>query len=308
MSTSGAEASLDRCDRPLLQFMLAAALALISAAVSAEITLVDDSGRSVTLKQPAQRIISLTPHLTELVFASGAGSHLVGTVEFSDYPAAAKAIPRIGDNALLDLERIVALKPDLILVWQHGSAQRQLDKLLSLGIPVFYNQSDRLSQVARSIEKLGRLAGTEAIASTVAGAFVAREADLRKRYAARPTVRVFYQIWEQPLMTINDDHLISDVIRLCGGQNVMAGLKQLAPVISIEAVLEADPEVIAGATAEPNMRDNLDNWKAWPRILAVKRDNLFVIHTDLISRHTPRILDGAQQLCEQLDAARAKRK
>lgn len=308
MSTSGAILSLDRCNKPLLRFMLVAALALMSAAVSAEITLADDSGRSVTLKQPARRIISLTPHLTELVFAAGAGSHLVGTVEFSDYPEAAKAIPRIGDSALLDLERIVALKPDLILVWQHGSAQRQLDKLLSLGIPVFYNQSDRLFQVARSIEKLGRLAGTEAIASTVAGAFVAREAELRKRYAARSPVRVFYQIWEQPLMTINGDHLISDVIRLCGGQNVMAGLKQLAPVISTEAVLEADPEVIAGATAEPNMRDNLDNWKAWPRILAVKRDNLFVIHTDLISRHTPRVLDGAQQMCENLDKARAKRK
>jgi len=307
MRASDAEESVDRCGKPLLQFALAAVLALASAIADAAITLADDSGRSVTLKQAAQRIISLTPHLTELMFAAGAGSHVVGTVEFSNYPEAAKAIPRIGDSALLDLERIVALKPDLILVWQHGSAQRQLDKLLSLGIPVFYNQPDRLLHVARSIEKFGRLAGTEAVASTVARAFLAREAELRRRYAARPPVRVFYQIWEKPLMTINDDHLISDVIRLCGGQNVMGGLKQLAPVISTEAVLEADPEVIAGATAEPNMRDNLDNWKAWPRILAVQRDNLFVIHTDLISRHTPRVLDGAQQMCENLDKARAKR-
>jgi len=307
MSTIGAKANLDRWRKSLLQIMLAVALALTSVEVSAEITLADDSGRSVTLKQPARRIISLTPHLTELVFAAGAGSHLVGTVEFSDYPDAAKAIARIGDSALLDLERIIALKPDLILVWQHGNAQRQLDKLLSLGIPVFYNQSDRLSDVARSLEKLGRLAGTEAIASAAAGAFVAREAALRKRHAARPLVRVFYQIWERPLMTVNDDHLISDVIRLCGGQNVLAGLKQRAPVISIEAVLAADPEVIAGATAEPNMRDDLDNWKVWPRLLAVKRDNLFVIHTDLVSRPTPRVLDGAQQMCENLDRARAKR-
>ena len=307
MRLSDAEQRVDRCDKALLQFVLAAALALVSAAVNAEITLADDSGRNVTLKQPAQRVISLAPHLTELMFAAGAGSQVVGTVEYSNYPEAAKAIPRIGDSALLDLERIVALKPDLILVWQHGNAQRQLDKLLNLGIPVFYNQPDRLPHVARSVEKLGRLAGTEAIASTVAGAFVAREAELRKRYAARPPVRVFYQIWEKPLMTVNNDHLISDVIRLCGGQNVMGELKQLVPVISTEAVLEADPEVIAGATAEPDMRDNLDNWKAWPRILAVKRDNLFVIHTDLISRHTPRVLDGAQQMCENLDKARAKR-
>jgi iron complex transport system substrate-binding protein len=290
-----------------LRCMLAAALALGSIAAAAEIRLTDDSGRTVVLQQPARRIISLAPHMTELLFAAGAGERVIGTIEYSTYPEAAKAIPRIGDSALLDLERIVALKPDLILVWQHGNAQRQLDKLLSLGIPVFYNQSDRLSDVARSVEKLGRLAGTEAIASTVAGAFVAREAELRKRYAARPPVRVFYQIWERPLMTVNNAHLISDVIRLCGGQNVMGELKRLVPVISTEAVLEADPEVIAGATAEPNMRDNLDNWKAWPRILAVKRDNLFVIHTDLISRATPRVLDGAQQMCENLDKARMKR-
>lgn len=288
--------------------MFAAVLALAGVAAGAEIRVTDDAGRTVTLKAPAQRIISLAPHLTELLFAAGAGKQAVGAVEFSNYPEDAKAVARIGDSALLDLERIVELKPDLILVWQHGNAQRQLDKLLSLGIPVFYDQPNRLSDIPRSIERLGRLAGTEAVATSVVRAFRAREAQLRKRYAGRAPVRVFYQIWEQPLMTINDDHLISDVIRLCGGQNVMAELKQLAPVISTEAVLAADPEVIAGATAEPNMRDNLDNWKAWPRILAVKRDNLFVIHTDLISRHTPRVLDGAQQMCENLDKARAKRR
>ena len=291
----------------LLRTILVLALVLGDASAAAEIRVTDDSGREVVLQRPARRIISLAPHMTELMFAAGAGFHVVGTVEYSNYPEAAKAIPRIGDSALLDLERIVELKPDLILVWQHGNAQRQLDKLLSLGIPVFYNQPDRLPDVARSIEKFGRLAGTDVIASTVASAFVAREAELRRRYAARPPVRVFYQIWEKPLMTINNDHLISDIIRLCGGQNVMGELKQLVPVISTEAVLEADPEVIAGATAEPNLRNNLDNWKAWPRILAVKRDNLFVIHTDLISRHTPRVLDGAQQMCENLSKARAKR-
>jgi len=291
----------------ILRCVLALAALLAGVAAASGIRLTDDAGRMLVLPHPAQRVVSLAPHLTELMFAAGAGSHLVGTVEFSSYPEAAKGIPRIGDSALLDLERIVALKPDLILVWQHGNAQRQLDKLLSLGIPVFYNQPDRLTDVARSIEKLGRLAGTEAIASAVARAFVAREAELRKRYAARPPVRVFYQIWEKPLMTINNDHLISDVIHLCGGQNVLGDLKQLVSVISTEAVLEADPEVIAGATAEPNMRDNLDNWKVWPRILAVKRDNLFVIHTDLVSRHTPRVLDGAQQMCENLDKARSRR-
>jgi iron complex transport system substrate-binding protein len=282
-------------------------LLLAGPAVPDEIRLVDDSGRAVTLKRPAQRIISLAPHITELVFAAGAGDRIVGTVEYSNYPEKAKSIARIGDSALLDLERIVALRPDLILVWQHGNAQRQLDKLLSLGIPVFYNQPDKLPDIARSIESFGRLTGTEAAASAVAREFLAREAELRTRYAGRQPVRVFYQIWERPLMTINDEHLISDVIRMCGGQNVMGALTKLVPEISTEAVLDANPEVIAGATAEVNTRGRLDNWKAWPRILAVGRDNLFVVHTDLISRHTPRILDGARLMCEQLDSARAKR-
>lgn len=291
----------------ILRCVATLAALLAGAAAASEIRVNDDAGRTLVLAQPARRVISLAPDLTELMFAAGAGLRVVGTVEYSNYPEAAKTIPRIGDSALLDLERIVALKPDLILVWRHGNAQRQLDKLLSLGIPVYYSQSDHLSDVARALDKLGRLAGTEAIASTAASAFVARESELRKRYAGRPLVRVFYQIWEKPLMTVNDIHLISDVMRLCGGQNVMGALNQLVPVISTEAVLEANPEVIAGATAEPNMRGNLDNWKAWPRILAVRRDNLFVIHTDLISRQTPRVLDAAQQLCDDLDQARAKR-
>lgn len=294
---------------PCYTVVLAAALALASAvAAAAEIRLVDDAGRSVSLKQPAQRIISLAPHLTELLFAAGAGSRVVGTVEYSDYPPAAQGIARVGDSAQLDLERIVALKPDLILVWQDGNAQRQLEKLLQLGIPVFYNEPRRLPDIARSIEQFGLLAGTEAVALPAARAFAGRLADLRRRYAGRAPVRVFYQIWDQPLMTVNGEHLISHVIRLCGGRNVFADLKPLTPEISIEAVLAADPEAIGGMSTETGQAENLDQWKRWPRLKAVARGNLFLIDADIISRDTPRILDGAAQLCEQLDAARARRK
>lgn len=292
----------------LLHWVLAAVLVLGSAAVAAEIRLTDDSGRSVSLKQPAQRIISLTPHMTELLFAAGAGAHVVGTVEYSNYPPVAQRIARIGDSAQLDLERIVALKPDLIVVWQYGNAQRQLDKLLRLGIPVYYNEPRRLADIARAIEQLGRLAGTETVALPAARAFTARAAALRQRYAGLAQVTVFYQIWDKPLMTVNGDHLISDVIRLCGGRNVFAGLKLLTPEISTEAVLAADPEAIGGVTAEEGQAANLDGWKKWPRLQAVARNNLFVVHADVISRNTPRILDGAQELCAQLDAARARRK
>lgn len=292
--------------RKVLRGLLAAALALCSAAAGADIRLTDDSGRSLTLHGPAQRIISLTPHMTELLFAAGAGGHVVGTVEFSNYPPEAQRIARIGDSAQLDLERIVALKPDLIVVWQYGNAQRQLDKLLHLGIPVYYNEPRRLADIARAIEQLGRLAGTEAVALPASRAFEARATELRRRYAGRAQVSVYYQIWDKPLMTVNGEHLISDVIRLCGGRNVFAGLKKLTPEISTEAVLAADPDAIGGMSAEAGQAGDLDAWKAWPRLKAVARGNLFVIHADLISRNTPRILDGAQQLCERLDAARAR--
>ena len=297
-----------RSHQALLHWVLAAALALGSTAAGAEIRLTDDSGRSVALKQPARRIISLTPHMTELLFAAGAGGHVVGTVEYSNYPVEAQRIARIGDSAQLDLERIVALKPDLIVVWQYGNAQRQLDKLLRLGIPVYYNEPRRLADIARAIEQLGRLAGTEMVALPAARAFVARAAELRQRYAGRAQVTVFYQIWDKPLMTVNGDHLISDVMRLCGGRNVFAGLKLLTPEITAEAVLAADPEAIGGVSAEAGQAEDLDQWKKWPRLKAVARNNLFAIHSDLISRNTPRVLDGAQQLCGHLDAARAKRK
>ncbi len=293
--------------KALAQGVLLAALASTGAA-AAGITLTDDSGRGVTLALPAQRIISLTPHLTELLFAAGAGGHVVGTVAFSNYPREAKRIARIGDSAELDLERIVALKPDLVVVWKSGNAQRQLDKLLSFGIPVFYNEPRRLADIARAIEQFGRLAGTEKFALPAARAFSVRVAALRRHYAERPPVTVFYQIWDKPLMTVNGEHLINDVIRLCGGRNVFADLTLLTPEISIEAVLAADPEAIGGVSAEVGQAGNLDAWKRWPRLKAVARDNLFVIPSDFISRNTPRILEGAGQLCEQLEVARAKRR
>jgi iron complex transport system substrate-binding protein len=284
-----------------------AALFLAANAAAAEVTVVDDSGRSLTLAQPARRIISLAPHITELLFAAGAGDRIVGVIDYSNYPDAAKKITNIGSHALLDLERIVSLKPDLIVVWRDGNAQRQLEKLLSLGIPVYYSEPQRLEDIARSVEKLGVVAGTAPVAAAAARDFSARLAGLRTRYAARPTVPVFYQIWNKPLMTVNGNHVISDVIATCGGRNIFAELKALAPVIAEEAVIERDPEAVAGAAVDPRI-DGFDLWRKWPRLLAVRRGNFFTVHPDLISRHTPRILDGAQALCEQLDAVRARRK
>jgi iron complex transport system substrate-binding protein len=289
-----------------LALALAALSGCCSLALAADISVVDDSGRTVVLKRPAQRIISLAPHITELLFAAGAGDRVVGVIDYSYFPEAAKKITNIGSHDMLDLERIVSLKPDLLVVWRGGNAQRQLEKLLGLGIPVYYSEPQRLEDIARSVAQLGVIAGTPGVAAAASKAYLERLAGLRARYAGLPPVSVFYQIWNRPLMTVSGSHIISDVMALCGGRNIFAELKPLAPVVSEEAVIERDPEAIAGAATDP-ARDSFDAWRKWPRLMATRRGNFFTIHPDLISRHTPRILDGAEAMCARLQEVRARR-
>ncbi|MCC4115660.1 cobalamin-binding protein [Aromatoleum toluclasticum] len=292
--------------RPISAVILAAA-SLAATSALAEIAIRDDTGRDVKLARPAARIVSLAPHVTELLFAAGAGERVVGAVAYSDYPEAARSLPRVGGYANVDMEAVAALKPDLVIAWKSGNRDAHLDKLAALGIPVFMNEPRNLDDVARSLETIGRLAGTEAAGRAAADAFRARKGALAARFGQRPRVRMFYQIWDKPLMTINDEHLISDVIRLCGGENVFGRLTQLAPTIGVESVLAADPEVIVASGMGEARPEWLDNWKRWPKLVATVRDNLYFVPPELIQRHTPRILDGATTLCEQLDKARGKR-
>lgn len=277
----------------------------------AAISVTDDNGATVTLAAPAQRVISLAPHVTELIYAAGGGSRLVGAVSYSDYPPEAKQIPRVGDNTALDLERIAALKPDLIVVWRHGNAQAELERLRALHIPLFFSEPHQLDDVALTLTKLGTLLGTSGTADAAASTYRHDIANLRARYANRPPVSVFYQVWDQPLMTLNGTHMVSDVITLCGGRNVFAKLQPLVPTVSTEAVLAANPEAIftasTGATKPDKPLPQLDKWRAWPSLKAVARNNLFAIDGDLIDRPTPRLAQGAAQLCEDLDVARSRR-
>lgn len=287
--------------------LIAALAALTCAPLRAEVVATDDIGRELRLAQPARRIVSLAPHITELLFAAGAGERVVGAVAYSDYPEAARSLPRVGGYGNIDMEAVAALQPDLVVAWKTGNRDAHLEKLAALGIPVYVNEPRSFDDVARSLENLARLAGSEAAGRAAAEAFEARKQALATRYAARPKVRMFYQIWDRPLMTINDAHLISDAIRLCGGENVFGSLPQLAPTISVESVLAADPEVIVASGMGEARPDWLDAWKRWPRLKATALENLFFIPPDLIQRHTPRLLDGATRLCEFLDEARARR-
>lgn len=286
-------------------FILAAASWSLLA--SAEISVTDDIGAAVTLKQQARRIVTLAPHLAETLFAAGAGDRLVGTVEYSDYPEAAKKVPRVGGYSRVDLEAVVALKPDLIIAWYSGNAPANIEKLRGFGFPVYVSQPDRIEDVAREIERIGRLAGTSPAADAAAENFRARLDGLRREYEKKARVRTFYQIWKQPLSTVGGRQIISSVIRLCGGENVFGDLQALAPVVSVEAVVSTDPEAIVASGMGEARPEWLDDWKRWPAITAVARNNLFFVPPELIQRHTPRLLDGAEVLCRHLQSARDRR-
>ena len=273
--------------------------------VNAQVGVRDDYGHEVRLEKPASRIVSLAPHLTELLYAAGAGSRLVGAVDFSDFPPQARALPRVGSDARIDLEAVLALRPDLIVAWPNAGSLRAVERLAELGVPVFRSEPRELDDIARTLERLGRLAGSEPQADAAAAAFRARAAALQRRYAAARKVRVFYQIWDRPLLTVNGAHIISKVIGVCGGENVFAAAPLLVPEVDREAVLRANPEAIVASGSNDAQPQWLEMWRL-PGLAAADRGQLYAIPADLIQRHTPRILDGAERLCGFLEAARAR--
>jgi iron complex transport system substrate-binding protein len=283
------------------------AFAALALHAQAAITVLDDDGKPVTLPNPAQRIVAMAPHVTELLFAAGGGAKIVGAVSYSDYPEAAKRIPNIGSNRQIDMERVIAMKPDLIVVWMHGSSERQVDELRALGIPMFYSEPRKLDDIAASLQKMGKLMGTEAVAEPAAAALRKELGALRAKYASRPPVRMFYQVWDKPLYTLNGAHIVSDAIRACNGVNIFAPLKVTAPIVSVEAVLQEDPEAIF-STGEGSRNDGgVDLWKPFTNMTAVKRNNLFRIDGNLLNRAGPRMIAGTAALCEKLELARQHR-
>jgi len=270
-------------------------------ACNAAIVVDDDRGTQIQLQHPAQRIISLAPHITEILFAIGAGDKVVGVVSFSDYPEAAKKITHVGDSNRFDMERIVSLKPDLIVAWQSGNPSQSLAKFENYGIPVFVSEPKKLDDVAKDMLRLGTLSGTENVAKNAVHKYQQDLNTLREKYRARKKIRVFYEVWDTPLMTLNDQHIISETIRLCGGVNIFGAQHNLVPQIDMEAVLKLNPDVIING----NKHNTEQKWHKWKGMTAVARNNLFTIsNPDILSRQSPRILLGAQEVCKDLDIAR----
>jgi iron complex transport system substrate-binding protein len=277
------------------------------ALAGAEVAVRDDYGRPLRLDGPAQRIVSLAPHLTELLFAAGAGAQVVGVSEHSDYPPQARRLPRVASATRIDLEAVLALEPDLVVAWPQAATRRAIDRLEALGLPTYRSEPRSLEEVPHTIERFGILTGHTAAAQEAAAQFRRDAAALAARYATRDKVQVFYQVWSRPVITVNGAHLISRVIDLCGGRNVFAQLPLLAPEIDREAVLAADPEVIIASGAGDLRPAWLDDWQDFPQMRAVRMGQLYAMPADLLQRHSPRILDGAERLCAILEAARAQR-
>jgi len=299
--------------------MRSALLALLFAAglprAHAELQVTDDAGRTVRLPRPAQRVLSLAPSATELVYEAGGGARLVGTVEHTDYPPAARALPRVGGNQKLDLERIASLKPDLVLVWLHGTPGREIEQLATLGFPLFHLESRKIEDVPDALERLGRLLGAGDTAKRAAEGFRARHRSLRARFPGRAPLAVFYQVSGSPLLTINDRQLISDVLRSCGGRNVFGKEPALVPQVSTESVVAARPDVILAADPRPGNADGVRarrepahpafaTWRRFGSMKAVRKGQLWLVPANPISRQGPRILDAVEAVCTALEEAR----
>jgi iron complex transport system substrate-binding protein len=278
----------------------------VASGAAAAVTATDDAGSVVTLERPAQRIVSLAPHATELLFAAGAGERVVGVVAHSDWPRAARSLPAVGDANALDLERIVALAPDLVVAWPY-TMPAQLAALRARGATIFVSDPKSISGIAQDVEALGMLAGTVATARPAAAALRARHDALAARNAGARPIAVFYEVWNEPLQTVGGRHLISEAITLCGGANVFAALTPPAPIVSLEAVVAAGPEAIIAGSDDGRRPAWLDDWERWRNVPAVRYGNLFVADGDLLHRSGPRFVDGVEVLCAMLDKARASR-
>lgn len=278
---------------------------LVSASSVAAVSVKDDAQRTITLDKAAQRIISLAPHATELLFAAGAAKSIVAVSDYSDFPAAAKALPSVGNVFALDLEKLLALKPDLVVVWGTGSGKLLVNKLRDNHITVFESEPRDYEMVATSLERLAILAGTPAAGKAAAEQFRLRLANLQKQYqsARDKPISVFYQVNRKPLMTLNDTHMVSAAIRLCGGKNVFGALKEISPTVSVEALLAANPDAII--TGGSNT-DSLNEWRQFSVLTAGKKNHLYAVNGDWLNRAGPRILDGTEALCKQIAAAREK--
>jgi iron complex transport system substrate-binding protein len=276
---------------------------LASTAVFAATTITDDTGQRVTLPNLPQRIISLAPGATEMLFAAGAGNRLIATVEFSDQPAEAKRVPRIGDVTAIDMERLVALHPDLVVAWPGGGNPAQIEKITRLGIPIYRQQVNRLADLPGSVRRLGALTSDESIAEQAARALAAELARITREYAGgKHSATVFLEVWNRPIYTVGGGHLMSDALTSCGVRNVFGDLKELGPIISTEAVIARNPDIIVASAPPGQGASWLAQWKRFGSLNAVRTGRLIAFEDQGLNRLGPSVVPATEALCKALAA------
>jgi vitamin B12 transport system substrate-binding protein len=243
-----------------------------------------------------QRIISLTPHLTELLFDIGAGDRIVATDDASDFPPEVKTRAQVANYRSINLEALLAQKPDLVVAWRSAQS-RMLSPVEQLGIPIFYSEPTDFASLAGEMRRLGKLLGLEQSAHAQADAYMARLNGLKRRYGKAKPVSVFYQLWNPPLTSVSGSAWPAQAIELCGATNVAAGAKTPYPQIGLEQVIKANPTLILAGSQDPAV---LAHWQQWPMLDAVKNRQLRLINPDELHRFTPRALNAVEQVCEAI--------
>jgi len=267
-------------------------------------TVSDDLARSVQVVAPPLRIVSLTPGATELLFAAGAGGQLIATVQYSSEPPAARTVPRIGDVAAIDMERLVALRPQVVIAWPAGGNPAQRAKIAALGIPLYQQQVARLADLPGSLRRLGVLAGTETVAERAAMALQARLDALEHSYGAatagRPRPTVLLQVWNRPIYTVGGRHLMSDALELCGARNVFADLPEAGPLVDTEAVIARNPDIILAAAPPGEGAGWVADWQRFASLAAVRNHRVVAFENQALSRLGPSVLDATEELCRTI--------
>jgi len=288
----------------ILKLALTIVFGLICNNAFASITVTDFTGQELHFKQAASRIISLAPNITETLFALGAGKSVVAVSSSSNYPTAATKLPVVASNSQLDLEKIIKLKPDLVIAWMQGNPTKALEKLQSLGVRIFFVKITELQDVAKLYIKLGKVTGRVRIAKKLAMDYNNSLLKLKKNYQHKKNLQVFYEIWQQPIFTIGKTSLISKAIHLCGGSNSFNVIAQQAAEVSLAAVLKKNPDVIISGYGKVHWKSY---WLKWRELKAVQNQQLYYINPDLLQRNGPRLLDGINKLCRYINSARQAR-
>jgi len=274
-----------------------------SSAEADSLTVYDDTGQRVTLSNPPRRIISLAPGATEMLFAAGAGDRVIATVDYADEPAAARRVPRIGDVTAVDIERLVALHPDVVVVWPGGGNPAQTEKIAQLGIPIYRQQVNRLADLPGSLRRLGVFAADKSTAGQAARTLEGELARVAREYSEGKHPTVLLEVWNRPIYTIGSTQLMSDALALCGARNVFGDLKELSPVIDTEAVIARNPDIIVAAAPVGESVSWLAEWKRFGSLNAVRRGRLIAFEDRRLSRLGPSVVSATEALCKDLAAS-----